>query len=157
MSFLLSFQDFMTPKVFQTCFTQQRSNLFEDLIQQGPALVFVDDILLIKKSESHLLQLIKQHQDETKRKNMKISPEKPFFFLYAVKNIGRDFCFKTVEAVQSKKAPCNKIRYPTTQTELMRFFDLTKFCSKNTAGLHDILKPSLIFFTKTLHYIGLLN
>ena len=42
-------------------FTKQMSNFFKTLIEQGFALVYVDDILLLSNSKEHMFQLIEQN------------------------------------------------------------------------------------------------
>ena len=41
-------------------FTKQMSTFFETLTEQGFALVYIDDILLLSDSKGHMFQLIEQ-------------------------------------------------------------------------------------------------
>ena len=41
-------------------FTKQLSSFFKTLIEQGFALVYIDDILLLPDSKEHMFQLIEQ-------------------------------------------------------------------------------------------------
>ena len=41
-------------------FTKQMSTFFKTLIEQGFALVYIDDILLLSDSKEHMFQLIEQ-------------------------------------------------------------------------------------------------
>ena len=40
-------------------FTQQMSTFFKDMINDGSALVYIDDILLMSNSKQHMIHLIK--------------------------------------------------------------------------------------------------
>ena len=115
-------------KGLQNFFTQQMSLFFEDLIRQGSALVYNDDILLMSNSKPHMLQLIKQLYDIAKKENVKKSPEKSFFILLTVKNLSHEIIFNTIKPIQSKIA-INKIPSPT-KNHLMRFIGSMNFHSK---------------------------
>ena len=65
-------------------FTKQMSNFNKTLMEQGFALVYIDDVLLLSNSKEHMFQLIEQlHIISTK--NLKLAPEKSFFMLRKVK------------------------------------------------------------------------
>ena len=50
--------------------TKQMSTFFKTLIEQGFALVYIDDILFLSKSKEHMFHLIEQlHCISTKHKN----------------------------------------------------------------------------------------
>ena len=51
-------------------FTKQMSTFFKTLIEQGFALVYIDDILLLSDSKEHMFQLIEQlHIISTKKQS----------------------------------------------------------------------------------------
>ena len=62
-------------------FTEQMSSFFKTLIEQGFALVYIDDILLLSNSEEHMFQLIEQLHTISAKNNLKLAPEKSFFML----------------------------------------------------------------------------
>ena len=66
-------------------FTKQMSTFFKTLFEQGFALVFIDDILLLLNSKEHMFQLIKQQHIISTKNNLKLAPEKSFFMLLKVK------------------------------------------------------------------------
>ena len=66
-------------------FTTQMSSFFKTLIEQGFALVYIDDILLLSNSEEHMFQLIEQHHAISTNHNLKLDPEKSFSMLPKVK------------------------------------------------------------------------
>ena len=53
-------RDFNGPKGLPNFFTKQMSTFFETLIEQGLALAYIDDILLLSDSKEHMFQLIEQ-------------------------------------------------------------------------------------------------
>ena len=59
-------------------FTKQMSTFFKTLIEQGFALVYIDDILLLSDSKEHMFQLIEQLHIFNTKHNLKLAPEKPF-------------------------------------------------------------------------------
>ena len=61
------------------------SNFIETLIEQGLALVFINEILLFSNSKEHMFQQL--HADSTKN-NLKLAPEKNFFMLPKLKILG---------------------------------------------------------------------
>ena len=51
-------------------FTKQMSTFFKTLIEQGFALVYIDDILLLSDSKEHMFQIIEQlHIISTKKQS----------------------------------------------------------------------------------------
>ena len=66
-------------------FTKQTSTFFKTLIEQGFALVYIDDILLLSDSKEHMFQLIEQLHIISTKNNLKLAPEKSFFMLLKVK------------------------------------------------------------------------
>ena len=69
-------------KCFPIFFTQQTSIFRKDLIHQGSALVYIDDILLMSNPKPHMLQLIKQLHDIAKGENLKLAAENSFFMRF---------------------------------------------------------------------------
>ena len=62
-------------------FTKQMSTFFKTLIEQGFALVYIDDILLLSDSKEHMFQLIEQLHIISTKNNLKLAPEKSFFMV----------------------------------------------------------------------------
>ena len=85
------------------------STLLKKLIQQGSALVYFDDILLISFSKPHMLQLSKKRHDFAREKHLELVPEKPFVMLLTVKSFGQKFGFNTNKPIQSKIAAIHLI------------------------------------------------
>ena len=56
----------------------------QKLIDQGFALVFKDDILLLAHTKPHMLNLIEQLHQICQTNNLKIAPEKSFYILLTV-------------------------------------------------------------------------
>ena len=60
-------------------FTKQMSNIFKTLIEQGFALVYIDDILLLSDPKEHMFQLIEQlHIISTKKTILNYPLKNPF-------------------------------------------------------------------------------
>ena len=57
---LASIRGFYGLKRLPNFFTKQMSTFFKTLIEQGFALVYIDDILLLSNSKEHMFQLIEQ-------------------------------------------------------------------------------------------------
>ena len=57
---LASIRGFYGLKRLPIFFTKQMSTFFKTLNEQGFALVYIDDILLLSNSKEHLFQLIEQ-------------------------------------------------------------------------------------------------
>ena len=77
-------------------FTKQMSTFFKTLIEQGFALVYIDDILLLSDSKEHMFQLIEQlHIISTK-----INPKLASFFML-LKSNSLDMKLVTIQLNQS--------------------------------------------------------
>ena len=63
---------------------------FKTLVEQGFALVYIDDILLLSDSKEHMFQLIEQLHIISTKNNLTLAPEKSFFMLLKVKFIGHE-------------------------------------------------------------------
>ena len=59
-------------------FTKQMSSFFKTLIEQGFALVYIDDILLLSDSKEHTFQLIEQVHIISTKNNLKLALKKFF-------------------------------------------------------------------------------
>ena len=97
-------------------FTKQMSNFFKTLIEQGLALVYIDDILLLSDSKS-------------------------FFMLLKVKFLGHKIGYNTIKPIHSKIAAIHKIPSPTGKVALMRCIGALNFYTKFIQKLHINLKP----------------
>ena len=69
-------------------FTKQMSTLFKTLIEQGFALVYINNVLLLSDSKEHMFQLIEQLHIISTKIILKLAPEKSFFMLVKVKFLG---------------------------------------------------------------------
>ena len=93
-------------------FTKLMSSNFKTLIDQGFALVYIDNILLFLNSKEDLFTLIEQlHLNSTKHE-LKLSPEKSFFMLLKVKFLGHEISYITTKPVHSKIAAIHKLPSP---------------------------------------------
>ena len=66
------------------------STFFKTLIEQGFALVYIHDILLLSDSEELMFQLTEQLHIISTKNNLKLAPEKSFFMLLKVKFLGHE-------------------------------------------------------------------
>ena len=123
-------------------FTKQMYSFFQELIDQGFALVYIDDILLLSHSKSHMLQLIEQLHQICTKQNLKIAPEKSFFMLLTVKFLGHEIGNQTIKPIYSKVDAIHNLKTPQNKRELMRFVGSMNFYSKFIHNLHINLKHS---------------
>ena len=84
------------------------SSFFKTLIEQGFALVYIDDILLLSTSKEHMFQLIEQLHIISTKNNLKLPPEKSFFMHLKVKFLGHEIGYNTIK-------PIHSINYSYTQ------------------------------------------
>ena len=96
---------------------------FKDLIREGSALVYVDDILLMSFSKWHMLQLIDHLQNSANKKNLNLAAAKSCFLLHTVKNVGLQIEYKTIYIQFEYKTP-------TTYIELMQLIGSMSFYAK---------------------------
>ena len=122
-------------------FTKQMSTFFKTLIEQGFALVYIDDILLLSDSKEHMFQLIEQLHLISTKHNLKLAPEKSFFILLKVKFLGHEIGYNTIKPINSKIAAIHKIPSPTGKVALMSFIGALNFYTKFIEKLHINLKP----------------
>ena len=122
-------------------FTKQMSTFFKTLIEQGFALVYIDDILLLSDSKEHMFQLIEQLHIISTKNNLKLAPEKSFFMLFKVKFLGHEIGYNTIKPIHSKIAAIHEIPSPTGKVALMSFIDALNFYTKFIEKLHINLKP----------------
>ena len=59
-------------------FTKQMSTFFKTLMEQGFALVYIDDTLLLLNSKEHMFHLIEQLHIISTKNNHKLAPRSPF-------------------------------------------------------------------------------
>ena len=123
------------------------STFFKTLIEQGFALVYIDDILLSSDSEEHMFQLIEQLHVISTRNNPKLATEKSFFMLLKVKFLVHETGYNTIKPIHSKIAAIHKIFSPTGKVALMSFIGALNFYTKFIEKLHINLKP----FSELLH------
>ena len=122
-------------------FTKQMSTFFKTLIEQGFALVYIDDILLLSNSKEHVFHLIEQLHFISTEHNLKLAPEKSFFMLLKVKFLGHEIGYNTIKDCSSKIAAIHKIPPPTKKVALMSFIGALNFHTKFIDKLHINLKP----------------
>ena len=122
-------------------FTKQMSTFFKTLIEQGFALVYIDDILHLSDSKEHMFQLIEQLHIISTKNNLKLAHEKFFFMLLKVKFFGQEIGYNTIEPIHSKIAAIHKITSPTGKVARMSFIGALNFYTKFIEKLHINLKP----------------
>ena len=121
--------------------TKQMSTFFKTLIEQGFALVYIDDILLLSDSKEHMFQLREQLHINSTKNNLKLAPEKSFFMLLKVKFLGHEIGYNTIKPILSKSAAIHQNLSPTGKVTLMSFIGALNFYTKIIQKLHINLKP----------------
>ena len=122
-------------------FTKQTSTVFRTLIEQGFALVYIDEILFSSDSKEHMFQLMEQLHIISTKNNLKLAPEKTFFMLPKVKFLGHGIGYNIIKPIHSKNAAIHKIPSPTGKVALMSFIAALNFYTKFIEKLHINLKP----------------
>ena len=117
------------------------SSFFKTRNEQGFALVYIDDILLLSNSKEHMFQLIEQLHIISTKNNIKLAPEKSFFMLFEVKFLGHETGYNTIKPIHSKITAIHKIPSPTGKVALMSFIGALNFYTKSIEKLHINLKP----------------
>ena len=117
------------------------STFIKTLIEQGFALVYIDDILLISNSKEHMFQLIEQLHIISTKNNLKLAPEKSFFMLLKVNFLRHEISYNKIKPIHSKIAAIHKIPSPTGNVALKSFIGALNFYSKFIEKLHVNLKP----------------
>ena len=121
---------------------------FQRLIDQGFALVYIDDIFLLSHTKAHMIELIKQlHQICQKKNNFKIAPEKSFYVLLTVKFLGDEIGNQTTKPIHSKVDGIHKLKTFSSKRELIRFIGSMNLYSNFIQHLHISLK----FFYTLFH------
>ena len=106
------------------------STFFKLPIEQGFALVYIDDILLLSDCKEQLFQLIEQLHIISTKNNHKLAREKSFFMLLEVIFLGHEFGYNTIKPIHSKTAAIHKIPSPTGKVALMSFIGALNFYTK---------------------------
>ena len=97
------------------------SSFFKSLIEQGFAVVYIGDILLLSNSKEHMFQLIEQLHIISTKHNLELAPEKSFFMLLNVQFLGHEIGYNTTKPIHSKVDAILKISSPTSKVALMSF------------------------------------
>ena len=100
---------FYGPKRLPNFFTKQMPTFFITLLEQGFALVYIDDVLLSSNTKDHMFQLIEQTHIISTKNNLTLAPEKSFFMLLKVKLFGHEIGCNTNKPLHSKIAAIHKI------------------------------------------------
>ena len=117
------------------------SSFFKTLIEQGFALVYIDDILLLSNFKEHMFQLIEQLQIISTKNNLKLAPEKNIFTLFKVKLLGHEIGYNAIEPIHLKLAAIHKLPCLTGRVALMIFLGALNVHTKFIEKLHVYLKP----------------
>ena len=75
------------------------STFLKTLIEQGFALVYIDDILLLSKAKEHMFQLKEQLHTMSTKNSLKLAPEKSFFMLLKVKFLGHKSGYNAIKPI----------------------------------------------------------
>ena len=95
-SFMRGFYDL---KGLPNYFPKQMSTFLKTLIEQGFALVYIDDILLLSKAKEHMFQLKEQLHTMSTKNSLKLAPEKSFFMLLKVKFLGHKSGYNAIKPI----------------------------------------------------------
>ena len=71
---------FMALKVFPIFFTKRLNSFFQNPNDQSIALVYIDDILLLAHTKTHMLDLIEQSHQICHSNKLEFAPKNHFIF-----------------------------------------------------------------------------
>ena len=138
-------------------FTKQMSSFSKTLIEQGFALVYIDDILLLSDSEEHMFQLIDNYTLLVEKTILNWLLKNPFSCLLKLNFLDMKLVTNTNKPIHSKIAAIHKKPCPTGKVALMSFIAALNFYTKFIEKLHVNLKPFHDFYMRTLHGNGQMN
>ena len=127
-------------KSLSNFFTKQMYSFFQKLIDQGFAVVYIDHILLLAHTKTHILDFIEQIHQICHANNPKIAPEKSFYIFPTVNFLGHEIGHNTIKPISSNVNGIHKIKTPTSKTEVMQFFGSMNFYSNFINKLQISLK-----------------
>ena len=76
------------------------SSFFKTLIEQGFALVQIEDIHLLFNTKEHMFHFIEQLHTISKKHNMNLALEKSFFMLLKGKFLEHEIGYNTIKPIQ---------------------------------------------------------
>ena len=132
------------------------SSFFKTLIEQGFALVYIDDILSLSNSKEHMFQLIEQNHLISTKHNLKLAPEKSFFMSLKVKFPGHGIGYNTIKPIHSKVDAIHKIPSPTSKVAL-EFYRCAQFLYKFIKNSALTLNLFMFYYMEIFRGLGLLN
>ena len=138
-------------------FTKQMSSFFKTLKEQGFALIYIDDILLLSISKERMFHFIEQFHNISTKHNLKLAPEISFFMLLNGKFLELENGYNTIKTIHSKVDAIHKIHSPTGKVALMSFIGAANFYTKVIGKFHINLNLLMIYYKKILRGHGLLN
>ena len=121
---MLPLEDFMNLKGYKTSLRNECFLSLKTLIELGPALVYIDNNLLLSNSKEQIFQLIEQFHVLSTKQKLKLAPEKSNFMLLKVKYLGNEIGFNTIEPRLSKVAAIHKLSPPLGKVVLMSFLNV---------------------------------
>ena len=122
-------------------FSNQMLKFFQPLVEQGFALVYIDDILLLSNYKLHMLELIEELHKISTKNNIKLAPEKSFYMLQKVKFLGHEIGNNTNKPLHSKIEAIKNIPSPKTKQDVIKLLGTINFCSNFIEKLHIFIKP----------------
>ena len=102
------------------------SIFFETLIEQGFALVYNVDVLLLSNSKEHMFQRNDQFHIEGRKQYLELA-WKINFHASEVEILGREIGYEIIEPIHSKIVAFHNIFSPTGKVALMSFIGELKF------------------------------
>ena len=127
------------------------SSFFKTFIDQGFALVYIVDILLLSNSREHMFKLIEQLHLISTNHNLKLAPEKSLLMLLKVNILRHEIKYNTIKPITSKITAIPKVPSPTGKVVSMSFIGALNFFTSFFENYTSIANLFTIFYTKTLY------
>ena len=133
-------------------FTKQMYSFFQKLIDQCFAVDYINDILLLAHTKTHMSDLIEQLHHICSSKNLKTAPENSLYILITVKIPGHETVISTTKLISCKDDDIHNLKTITSKTELMRFIDSMTFYCNFINEVHISLKPFYILLHEDMSF-----
>ena len=121
-----------------TTFQAMMDDYFEDLINEGGIVIYMDDILIHAKTKEHLMRRTKQVLDRLKKHDLYLNIDKCFFEKEEVEYLGCVISHDTIKMDPIKLSGIRDWPPPTTVKQTQSFLGFRNFYRKFISGFAHI-------------------
>ena len=124
-----------------TTFQAMMDDYFEDLINKGGIVIYMDDILIHAKTKEHLMRRTKQVLEQLKKHNLYLNIDKCFFEKEEVEYLGCVISHDTIKMDPIKLSGIRDWPPPTTVKQTRSFLGFGNFYRKFISRFAHIARP----------------